>query len=123
MVLVTWNKQQRLLYLTYVQKVDPTQLAAARSDLVAALAELPPGVRLLADMSQLEFMDPECASEMGISMDLLAKHGVDLIVRVIPDATKDIGLNILTVFHYPKQPRIVNCEKMADGLRQLFLAS
>lgn len=123
MVLVTSNKQQHLLYLNYVQKVDPAELAAARADLLAALAELPPDIRLLADMSQLEFMDAECATEMGITMDLLAKHGVDLIVRVIPDATKDIGLNILTAFHYPKQPRIVTCEKMADGLRQLFLAS
>lgn len=122
MVLITSNKRLRLLYLTYVQKVDPAQLAATRVDLAAMLAELPSGIRLLADMSDLEFMDPACAVEMGISMDLLAKHGVDLIVRVIPDSKKDIGLNILSVFHYPKPPRIVSCEKMMDGMRQLLLS-
>ena len=122
MVLITSNKRLRLLYLTYVKTVDPAQLAAARVDLEAMLAELPPGVRLLADMSQLEYMGPECASEMGLSMDLLAKHGVDLIVRVIPDSTKDFGISILSVFHYPQPPRVVSVEKMADGLRQLLLS-
>jgi len=122
MVLVTSNKRQKLLFLSYIERVDPAQLATARVDLVAALGELPPGIRLLADMSDLEYMDPACTEEMGISMDLLGKHGVDLIVRVIPDSTKDIGLNILTAFHYPQHPRIVSCRKMAEGLRQLLLS-
>lgn len=121
MILLTSNKQKQLLCLTYVDKVSPAELVQARGDLSALLAELPPDCRLLADMSQLEYMDLECASEMGRAMDLLAEHGVSLIVRVIPDTSKDIGLNILTAFHYPRPPRIITREKLLDGIRALEL--
>jgi hypothetical protein len=121
MVLVTANKHQRLLFLNYVQRVLPAELEAARGESTALLADLPPGIRLLADLSQLESMDPECMVEIGRAMDLFNQHGVSLIVRVIPDPAKDIGLNILTIFHYPHHPRIINCQNLAQALRQLSL--
>jgi hypothetical protein len=66
-------------------------------------------------------MDPECSDELGRAMDLINQRGVSLIVRVIPDPAKDIGLNILTIFHYPHQPRIITCENLAQALRELAL--
>jgi len=42
-------------------------------------------------------------------------------VRVIPDETKDIGLNILTVFHYPYHPHIVTCQTLPQAARVLGL--
>jgi len=119
MFLVTANKPKRLLYLNYVGQVQPHELSEARADLNAFLAELPPDLRVLADFSQLVSMDPECAPELGRAMDLLAQHGVSLIVRVMPDPTKDIGLNILTIFHYPRHPRVITCENLAAALRKL----
>ena len=121
MFLVTSNKHQRLLCLHYIQRVLPAELANARGDVKALLAELPPGFRLLADFSQLESMDSECAAEIGRTMELLDQSGVSLIVRVIPDPAKDIGMNILTVFHYPHHPRIITCENLAEALRKLSL--
>ena len=85
------------------------------------LADLPLDFRLLADLSQVEFMDPDCATELGRAMDLIAQHGVGLIVRVIPDPAKDIGLNILAIFHYPHHPRTITCQNLAEALRQLSL--
>jgi len=64
-------------------------------------------------------MDPECATEIGRTMDLMDQKGVGVIVRIIPDSAKDIGLSILTIFHYPRQPRVITCETMAQALRQL----
>jgi len=119
MVLVTSNKRQRLLYMNYLQRVTPAELVAAREELVQALSELPANFRLLADLSQLEFMDPDSTPEVGRTMDLISQHGVGLIVRVIPDTSKDIGLNILTIFHYPNQPRIITCGNLPDALKQL----
>ena len=119
MVLVTSNKHQRLLCCNYVQRVLPEELANAREEVKALLADLPPGFRLLADLSLLEFMNPECLTEIGRTMDLIDQKGVRLIVRVIPDPTKDIGLNILTVFHYPHQPRVITCQNLVEALQQL----
>ena len=121
MVLITSNKYQRLLCVNYVQRVTPAELESSRSDLVALIAEMPAGFRLLANLSGLEAMDPECEAELGRTMDLCNQHGVGLIVRVIPDPSKDIGLSILSVFHYPQQPRTINCQNLAEALRELAL--
>ncbi len=119
MFLATANKHQRLLCFNYVQHVAPADLTAARDDIRALLADLPPGFRLLADFSQLASMDPECMTEVGQTMELLDRSQVGLIVRVIPDPAKDIGMNILTVFHYPHHPRVITCETLAQALRKL----
>jgi hypothetical protein len=121
MVLITANKHHRLLFWNYVQRVSPAELVGVQAELKVILADMPPGVRLLADLSQVEFMDPDCAAEMGRAMDLLDQHGVSLIVRVIPDPSKDIGLSILSVFHYPHQPRTITCDCLAEALRELKL--
>jgi len=42
-------------------------------------------------------------------------------VRVIPDSNKDIGLNILSLFHYRHQPQVVTCKNMAEAARALGL--
>jgi anti-anti-sigma regulatory factor len=121
MVLATLNKQHRLLYLNYVGRVSPAELESARNEVQALLVEFPAGFRLLADLSQLESMDPACMTELGRTMDLLDQHGVSLIIRVIPDSSKDIGLNILTIFHYARHPRVITCQNLAKALRQLSL--
>jgi hypothetical protein len=119
MFLATANKPQRLLCFNYIQRVTPADLTAARDDIRALTAELPPGFRLLADFSQLESMDPECATEVGQTMEWLDRSGIGLVVRVIADPAKDIGMNILTVFHYPHHPRVITCETLAQALRKL----
>ena len=121
MVLATSNKRQRLLCLNYVQRVVPAELASALQEVEALLVDLPADFRLLADLSQLESMEPECMTEIGRSMDMINKHGVGLIIRVIPDASKDIGLNILTAFHYSHPPRVITCQSLAAALHQLSL--
>ena len=121
MFLATANKTKRLLCLTYVQRVVPEELKLAREEIQNLLADLPPGFRLLADLSQVEFMDPECATEIGRTMELFDQAGVGLIVRVIPDPAKDIGMNILTAFHYTRHLRIITCESLAEALPKLSL--
>jgi len=121
MFLATSNKTKRLLCLTYVQRVMPEELKLARTEIQSLLADLSPGFRLLADLSQVESMDPECAPEIGRTMELFDQAGVGLIVRVIPDPAKDIGMNILTAFHYLRHPQIITCENLAEALPKLAL--
>jgi len=54
-------------------------------------------------------------------MELADKSGVGLLVRVIPDPTKDIGLDILTLFHYRNLPRMITCENMSEAAEKLSL--
>lgn len=121
MLLVTSNKSRQLLYVSYIGKVQPEEFQQGREDLEAQLKELSQGFRLLADFSQLESMKLDCQPELGRTMELIGKAGVDLVVRVIPDPSKDIGMNILTVFHYPHRPRVVTCENLTEAARALGL--
>jgi hypothetical protein len=52
-------------------------------------------------------------------MDLCNQRGVAMVVRVIPDPQKDIGLNIMSLFHYKRQVRIVTCQNLAQAQRAL----
>jgi hypothetical protein len=49
----------------------------------------------------------------------LRARGVKLIIRVIPDPSKDIGFGILSRFHYPNKPRTVICETLSEAAKHL----
>ena len=89
--------------------------------MVALLADLEPGFRLLTDLGRLDSIDLSCAAEIGKIMELCDQKGVALVVRVIPDRTKDIGLGILGLFHYPHHPRTVSCETIVEAAKLLSL--
>src|ERR1700722_1247283 len=107
MYLAASNREKKLLHLSYIGEVEPEQLRRGLEDLKMLLAGLPPDFRLLADFGRLESMALDCVPEIGRGMEMIDRHGVELFVRVIPDPGKDIGLNILTLFHYKHRPRIV----------------
>jgi len=120
MVLVTSNKLKQLLLVSYIGKVTPLDLAQGRADMVPLLADLKPGFSLLVNLSHLTSMGLDCVDELGRNMELFDQHGVDLVVRVIPDPYKDIGMNILTIFHYHHRPRVVTCDNMTEGANALL---
>ena len=121
MYLATSNKEKRLLHLSFIGRVKPEQLKRGLEDLKILLADLPPGFRLLADFGRLDSMDLDCVPELGKGMEMVDQKGVGLVVRVIPDPGKDIGLNILTAFHYVRRPRVVNCKTMIEAAKVLSL--
>ena len=121
MFLASSNKWKRLLYVNFIQRVEPEELQRGLEEIKLLLADLSPGIRLLVDFSQLEFMAPACATEIGQAMEMIDQHGADLVVRVIPEPSKDIGMNILTNFHYTRRPRILACENLAEAAKALEL--
>jgi anti-anti-sigma regulatory factor len=121
MFLATTNKAKRLLYLGYIQKVRTKDLQRGLEEMPALLADLPPGFHLLVDLGRLESMDPACTTQVGKVMELCDQHGVGLVIRVIPDPTKDIGFNLLSIFHYPHRPRTFTCKTMSEAARLLSL--
>src|SRR5208283_3260490 len=102
MFLATTNKAKRLLHLSYIGHVRAGEIQRGREESKAMFAELPEGFRVLADFERMESMDAEGVTELGKIMELADRKGVSLVVRVIPDPSKDVGLNILAAFHYRK---------------------
>ena len=121
MFLATSNKGKRLLCLSYIQQVESGELKRGEEDVKALLAELPTGFRLLVDLSLLESMGLESMDVIGRMMEEFDRSGVAMIVRVIPDSSKDIGFNIYTIFHYPHRPQVVTCQNMTEAARALGL--
>jgi len=119
MFLATSNKLKRLVCVSLIQQVRIEELQRGIADVAALLDDLPSGFRLLVDLGHLESMENGSATEIGRVMELFDQKGVELIVRVIPDPTKDIGLNILSLFHYRSRPRTVTCETMSEAVEQL----
>src|SRR6266850_1548636 len=115
MFLATVNKSKQLLHLSFIDEVRVEEPVESRDELATLIADLKPGFRLLTDLGRLDSMSLDCADEIGKSMELCDQKGVGLIVRVIPDPMKDIGLNILSLFHYPHRPRTVTCESMVEA--------
>ncbi len=121
MVLVTLNKARQLLHFSYSGEVHPDQLKRAEQDVRALEADLKPGFRALVDLSELASMDLDCLKGLGRLMEMADKAGVGMVVRVIPDPYKDIGFNILTIFHYENRPQIITCKSMTEAGKHLGL--
>jgi hypothetical protein len=121
MILTTINKPRRLLHISYIQTVNIADLERGYEELKSLLGEFPTGFRLLADFCCLESMDPAAVDVIGRTMELLEQHGLEIVVRVIPDPSKDIGFKIIGIFHYKNVPRIVVCETMMEAARVLGL--
>ena len=121
MFFAAMNRPKRLIYFSFINHVSVEELQRCREDLKTMLAEMPAGFRVLADLSNLKTMDVNCAPELGKVMELFDQKGVGMVVRVIPDATKDIGLNILSVFHYRRRPQTSVCKTMEEAAELLSL--
>lgn len=121
MVLVTANKSKRLLYVCFIDHVTAEEVRNGEADLRSVLADITSGFRLLTDMERLETMDNDCAPEIGRMMDVLHEAGIEKVVRVVPRPERDIGLNILSVFHYEKNLRPMTCESMVEAAKVLRL--
>ena len=101
------------------KRVGPEETKRAVATLQGLLADLAPGFRLLTILSDLEEMDIACVPDVKKMMDFCNKKGVETVVRVIPDPHKDIGFNILSLFHYRRRVHIITCETLGDALKQL----
>src|SRR5438067_1381354 len=115
MILVTSNKAKRLLSVQYIGNVQLEDFRRSENDLLTQMRELSTGFTLLGDFTPLDSMTPECVPEIGRIMEVLTDGGVARVIRIIPHAGKDVGLNILSAFHYRKQPHIVTVKTLAEA--------
>jgi hypothetical protein len=109
----------RLVKINWSENVSADEMRECAEQLPSLTANMRPGFRLLSDLTGLKSMDPNGASYIGAIMDLFAAKQVSLIVRVIPDPHKDIGLNILSYFHYGSKVPMATYQNLSDALQSL----
>jgi hypothetical protein len=114
-VAIETDQTQNLLVVRYRGFVQPDEVERGLEDMRAALAQLQSGFRLLADLSELQSMDVACAPFIEKAMDLCNEKGASTVVRVIPDPHRDIGMQIMSYFHYRGEVRIVTCETLDEA--------
>jgi anti-anti-sigma regulatory factor len=119
MYAVELNQSKRLLVITAVRRVTAEEAKLAAQQIRDLLRDVAPGLHLLADFRWLESMDSAAARHIAEIMDMLAEKGVVSVTRVIPDPHKDIGLNILSQFHYGPQVTITTFETLADAVQSI----
>ena len=119
MYAVELDQSKRLLVISAAQRVTTEQARQAAQQVRDLLQDAAPGFRVLADFRWLESIDPASARQVAEMMDALAQKQVASVTRVMPDPHKDIGLNILSQFHYGPEIQITTFQTLADALQSL----
>jgi anti-anti-sigma regulatory factor len=119
MYAVELDRSNRLLVISGSQRVTAEQARLAAQRVRELLQDVAPGFRVLADFRWLDTMDSAAARHIAEIMDALAEKGVASVTRVMPDPHKDIGLNILSQFHYGPGIEIATFQTLADALQSM----
>jgi anti-anti-sigma regulatory factor len=109
------DEPKRLLVIRYNRVVRAEETEKGLEQIRNGLAKLQRGFRLLADLSELQSMDVGCAPFIEKAMDMCNEKGASMVVRVIPDPHRDIGLQIMSYFHYSGDVQIVTCQTLAEA--------
>ena len=113
------EKLNNLLKIQFSGNVNAKETQAGLELLRSSLGELSAGFRLLSDLTGLVTMETGCTLHIRQAMDWCNEKGVNLVVRIIPDPHLDIGLNILSIFHYRRGVRIVTVATLEEAMRVL----
>ena len=109
------DQPQNLLVIRYSGHVGPEETEKGLAQVRSGLAKLESGFRLLGDLTELESMDVACAPHIEKAMDMCNEKGASMVVRVIPDPHRDIGLQIMSYFHYSGDVQIITCQTLAEA--------
>ncbi len=119
MVAVEVDQPKNLLVVRYRGLIGSGEMQRGLDQIQAELVKFESGFRVLADLTGLESMDVACAPLIEKAMDLCNEKGASIVVRVIPDPHRDIGLQIMSYFHYRGDVRIITCQTLAEAMEIL----
>jgi hypothetical protein len=114
------DRSKRLLVISAAGEVTKKEVEIVALRVREMMKEVTPGFRVLTDFRWLDRMEPAAAKHIAEIMDAVAEKEVGMVVRVIPDPHKDIGLNILSQFHYGPKTKLAAFESLAEALSALM---
>ena len=115
MFTVKLDQSRNALSIAYGGRVTSDETRLCAEEVRLALTILKPGFRLLVDLTELETMDLSCWPLIANIMELCNAAGVAEVIRIIPNPTRDIGLQILSFFHYRPDVYIHTCASAAEA--------
>ena len=116
---VSTDVARNLLTVRLFGHIDPAVMHACVDQFASELPNLSKGFTILTDLSGLTLMDTRCVSELERMMVLSRKSGVGTVVRVIPNQSKDIGFNILSLFHYRNKVHVLTFPSLTEAEQAL----
>jgi anti-anti-sigma regulatory factor len=109
MFTVKIDQSRNALTISYEGRVTPDEIRLCADEVRLALKILQPDFKLIVDLTGLESMDVACSPLIAEIMEICNAAGVAEVLRIIPDPTRDIGLQILSFFHYGGDVYIRTC--------------
>ena len=119
MFVVEIDTTRRFVVISVAGHVTVDEARDTTHQIREVLAEVEPGFVALVDYRWLDSMATGAAQFIAEIMDLFAAKKVSAVVRVVPDPRKDIGLNILSHFHYGPEIKVLTFETLADAVQSL----
>ena len=113
------DPSKNLLTFAFSGNVTQAETTRWKGELPGLLASLKSGFKLLSDFTAVESFEISCAPDVEKAMDLLNEAGIVKVVRVIAHPRQDIGLSIMSLFHYRRCISIVTCQTIEEGLAAL----
>ena len=112
---VAADPARNLLQLSFTGGIGLTEIEYYEKTVEEALAKMPSEFHLVTDLTDLQSMEILCVPYIERTMDRIRRRGVARIVRIIPDPHKDIGFNIMSLFHYPHGLMILTCANQDEA--------
>ena len=119
-ILVTVDATKNIVRLSYFGDIGVNESRRHEKGISDAMAATRAGFFLLTDLSHLNSMDVGCMTYITKRMEFARSRGVARVVRIIPDPSKDIGFNIMSLFHYPHGVKIITCANQSEADRALI---
>ena len=116
---IALDQPKNWLTIVYSGHVTPDETQRCAEEIRVAVTKTEPGFRLLVDMTNLQAMEVSCAPHIRNLMDVCNQNGVAKVVRIIPNPKLDIGLQIMSYFHYRNDVYVVTCESRDEALNLL----
>jgi hypothetical protein len=119
MITLGYDREHAAVIIEFAGRIDAAQAEQFYARLDAIVPTCRKGFSILTDLSKVEEMDFDIRGWIQKAMELFNRHGVTNIIRIIPDPAKDIGFNIMSMFHYSSDVAILTVESRGEALAHL----
>jgi hypothetical protein len=112
---ISFDENENIVLIKIEGMFDLEQAEKAHNEITLILQKVKNGFIVLTDMSLLKEMNPESFKSISKTMDLFHSRGISHAIRVMPDPSKDIGFNIMDMFHYSPNVKIRTFESLENA--------